>query len=95
MELIRATAVAVVEDYSSRIVPHECAFDKDDRRHLHELADAIKDEGANRETHIIIFRIGNGVRNVTRKIAQALVWAVIVGAGAILLFAIGRGAGPR
>lgn len=57
---------AVLKGVAKQIT-HKCAFDERDRKILHDICDAADDEGANHETHIIIFRIGNNVRSFAKR----------------------------
>lgn len=68
---------AVKQGVADALYDHPCFFNEGQRRDLHELADAIKDEGANRETHIIILRIGVNVQRFVKRAAQSLIWGLI------------------
>lgn len=90
LELIEAAAERASRKVKEEL-NHECFFSTADRANLKDLLLAIKTEGADHETHTILYRIGNGIRNATKRIAAAMVWAVIIGAGALVLAAVGRG----
>ena len=70
-----------------------CAFDQEARKRLHDFSDAIGDEGANRETHVIILRIGKSVQTFTQRIAQGMVWGLVILGFAVLVIIFGRNIG--
>ena len=86
--MVRAIVTAVREE-----LKHDCFFDQDSRKILHDAVDAAKDEAANRETFIIVYRIGNGVRSAMKRTAQAFVWFLIMVAAIGVAAIFGRSFG--
>jgi hypothetical protein len=81
------TLADLVADKVAEKQKHSCFFREEERKAMHEFASAISDEGANRETHIIVLRIGKNVQVMTQRMAQWMVGflllAVVVGIAVI------------
>lgn len=56
---------------------HACAFNPNERKVLHDFIDACDKEGADGETHIIILRIGNNVRDYMKKATKSIIFILI------------------
>lgn len=69
----------------SEQVAHSCHFNEFQRHALYEFIEAVEKEGADGETHIIVFRIGNNVRDAVKKIGQWAIW-IVLGALAVALY---------
>ena len=79
MELTREELIDAINTGVQKAVEKRfCYFSVTERHNLHEFADAIKDEGANRETHIIVLRIGINVQRFVKRAAQSLIWGLII-----------------
>ena len=84
---------AVETGVANAMKEHPCYFSSEQRKDLHEFADAIQDEGANRETHIIVLRIGINVQRFVKRAAVGIVWGLII--VGIIAFLILIGALPK
>lgn len=83
----------LVDAIASRMqeqMTHSCAFAESERKSLHEFIDASGDEGANRETYIIVLRLGNGLRDAMKRIVQWVVWVIIITLAGVLFALVGR-----
>lgn len=90
------TGVDVRIDKKFKECSSACSFSPDERKHLHEFLDAIQDEGANRETHIIVLRIGMGVQNAVKRAATTLTWSILgLAVYVMIMFLTGRWRLPK
>lgn len=76
---------AVIEGIEAKI-KHTCAFSPNERKIIHDIIDAVESEGADHETHIIVWRIGNNVRDFTKQVAKKAIWLLLTGLAAALYF---------
>lgn len=83
--MVSAVVSAIKEE-----LQHECFFDVKQRKHLHELVDAIEDEGATRSTHIIILRAGKAWEDVTKRLSRVVMWFIIVLVAVVLGIFFGK-----
>jgi hypothetical protein len=72
------TLADLVADKVAEKQKHSCFFREEERKAMHEFASAISDEGANRETHIIVLRIGKNVQIMTQRMAQWIICVLLV-----------------
>lgn len=95
LKIAQVTARMVMESMASGAPPcageiENCHFPKDQRSRLHDFADAIDDEDADRETHIIILRFGKAMQTALRRTANAVMWSVIIGIALLLTATVGK-----
>lgn len=69
----RKLARAIVAGVRERL-KHDCAFDSEERKILHEYIDSAKKENADSETLVIVFRIGNNIRDGAKNFMKWFVW---------------------
>lgn len=79
-KLVNAILEGVEKRVDSKLEEHltSCSFSSTERKNLHEFLDAIQDEGANRETHIIVLRIGVGVQNAVKRLSTVVAWVLVL-----------------
>ena len=66
--LIKATVAEV-------LAQHPCHFTEMERKHVHELSDAMIEEGGNGHTFRVIVQLGNSYRDVTKSFQK---WGIVI-----------------
>jgi hypothetical protein len=77
-------ALAIVSAIKNEL-NHDCAFTSPERKVLHEYIDSANKEQADGETLVIIFRIGNNIRDGAKTFMKFVIW-IFLGVCAFLFY---------
>lgn len=77
-DLERIAKRAAKEAVKEFAVEHPCRLSEAERGHVHALADAIEEEGANNGTIRVVIQFGKTFQDVTKSIRRAGVAVLVI-----------------